>query len=80
MTCKARGDPLGRGREGRGGEVEKREAVIDAKERRDVAVIDMPNAFVQTRLEDDDDKVVMRLCGKLAKLMVKVAPESTPST
>jgi hypothetical protein len=38
-------------------------------------VIDIPNAFVQTRLEDDDDKVVMRLRGKLAELMVKVAPE-----
>jgi hypothetical protein len=50
-------------------------AVINAKERRDVAVIDIPNAFVQTRLEDDDDKVVMRLRGKLAKLMVKVALE-----
>ena len=28
-------------------------AVIDAREGRDVAVIDIPNAFVQTRLEDD---------------------------
>ena len=49
-------------------------AVIDAKEHRHVAVIDIPNAFVQTRL-DEEDKVVMRLRGKLAELMVKVAPE-----
>ena len=34
-------------------------AVIDAHERRDVAVIDIPNAFVQTRLEDDRDKAIM---------------------
>jgi hypothetical protein len=40
-----------------------------------VAVIDIPNAFVQTRLEDDADKAIMRLRGKLAELMVKVAPE-----
>ena len=39
-----------------------------------MAVIDIPNAFVQTRL-DEEDKVVMRLRGKLAELMVKVAPE-----
>jgi hypothetical protein len=50
-------------------------AVIDAKEKRDMAVIDIPNAFVQTRLEDDNDKAIMRLRGKLAELMVKVAPE-----
>jgi hypothetical protein len=50
-------------------------AVIDAREGRDVAVIDIPNAFVQTRLEDDADKAIMRLRGKLAELMVKVAPE-----
>ena len=49
--------------------------VIDAHERRDVAVINIPNAFVQTRLEDDKDKAIMRLRGKLAKLMVKVVPE-----
>jgi hypothetical protein len=50
-------------------------AVINAKEGRDVAVIGIPNAFVQTRLENEEDKAVMRLRGKLAKLMVKVAPE-----
>jgi hypothetical protein len=49
--------------------------VIDAHEGRDVAVINIPNAFVQTCLEVDGDKAIMRLRGKLAKLMVKVAPE-----
>jgi hypothetical protein len=34
-----------------------RTAVIDAKERREVAVIDIPNAFVQTHLECKEDKV-----------------------
>jgi hypothetical protein len=51
-------------------------AVIDAKENRDVAVIDIPNVFVQTRLEDDLDKAIMCLHGKLAELMAKVALES----
>jgi hypothetical protein len=50
-------------------------AIIDAHEGRDVAVINIPNAFVQTRLEDDADKAIMRLRGKLVVLMVKVAPE-----
>jgi hypothetical protein len=29
--------------------------IIDAKEGRDVAVIDIPNAFIQTRVEDEGD-------------------------
>ena len=36
-------------------------AVIDAKEGWEVAIADVPNAFVQTKLQDKDDKVVMRL-------------------
>jgi hypothetical protein len=34
-------------------------AVIDAHEGCDVAVIDIPNVFVQTCLEDDADKAIM---------------------
>jgi hypothetical protein len=34
-------------------------AVIDANKGRNVAVIDIPNAFVQTRLKDDADKAIM---------------------
>jgi hypothetical protein len=49
--------------------------LINAKEERDAAVIDIPNAFIQTRLERDSNKAIMRLCGKLAELMVKVAPK-----
>ena len=50
-------------------------ATIYAKEGRDVAIIDIPNAFVQTIIEDDNDIVIMRLREKLAKLMAATAPE-----
>ena len=50
-------------------------ATIDAAEGRDVITINIPNAFIQTRLDDDSNKVIMWLHGKLAKLMVEVAPE-----
>ena len=36
-------------------------SVIDAFEERDVAIIDIPNAFIQTRIVDDADKAVMRM-------------------
>ena len=50
-------------------------AMIDAAEGWDVATINILNAFIQTRLDDDSDKILMRLHSKLAELMVEVAPE-----
>jgi Reverse transcriptase (RNA-dependent DNA polymerase) len=50
-------------------------ATIDALEGRDVGIVDIPNAFVTTRITNDEDKAIMRLRGKLAELLVKVAPK-----
>ena len=50
-------------------------STIDAKEGRDVAIIDIPNAFVTTRIEDKKDIVTVWLRGKFSKLMVVTAPE-----
>ncbi len=47
-------------------------AAIDAEEGWDVAVIDLPGAFLHA---DMDDLVVMVLRGELAELMAAVAPE-----
>ena len=35
--------------------------IIDAEEERDVAVIDIPNAFIQTKVTNKDEQVVIRL-------------------
>ena len=45
---------------------------IEAEEKRHVAVADIPNAFMQTKM---DDKVDMKLRGKLAEIMVLMTPE-----
>ena len=45
---------------------------IEASEGRDVAVIDLPGAFLHA---DCDDHVVMRFQGRLAELMVLAAPQ-----
>ena len=50
-------------------------ATIDAKEGRDVAIVNILNAFVTTRIEKKDDIATIRLWGKLAELMVVTAPE-----
>ena len=34
-------------------------SIIDAHEGRDVAVIDIPNAFIQTRVQDAKDRVII---------------------
>ena len=50
-------------------------STIDAKEGCDVAIIDIPNALVTTRIEDKKDIVIVWLGGKLTELMVATAPE-----
>ena len=51
--------------------------VIDAQEGRDVAVVDIPNAFVQTVVsEEDTDHRVIVVCirGPLVDILVSIAP------
>lgn len=50
-------------------------AIIDAEEGRDTAVVDIPNAFIQTRVENDKDKVIIRLRGVLVEILLEIAPE-----
>ena len=50
-------------------------SVIDAFEGHDVATINLPNAFIQMCLEDDEDKIILHVHGKLAELLVMVEPE-----
>ena len=48
-------------------------SVTDAKEGRDVATVDMPNAFIQT---EQEGVVHMKLKGDLAEVMEMIAPET----
>ena len=50
-------------------------STIDAAEERYVAVIDIPNSFIQTRIKNDEEKVALRLRGKIADILIKTAPE-----
>ena len=47
-------------------------AVIDAMEGREVAVVDIPGAFMQA---DMDELVHVRLTGKMAELLLEIDPE-----
>eukprot|EP00978_Attheya_sp_CCMP212_P040803 scaffold226459_cov23-Attheya_sp.AAC.2 len=47
-------------------------SVIDAKENRDVAIVDIPGAFMQA---DMDELVHMKLEGKMAELLVMLDPK-----
>lgn len=52
-------------------------AAIEAAEGRDVAIADIPNAFVQTDLIKDDKEVeiIMVIRGQLADLLIEIAPD-----
>jgi hypothetical protein len=53
--------------------------IIDAAEHRDVAVVDIPNAFVQTRVENEKDLVFIKIRGILVDIVVEIAPEAYKS-
>jgi len=50
---------------------------IEAQESRDVAVLDIPNAFVQTVMSDEDKEHCVIVCirGPLVGILVSLAPE-----
>jgi hypothetical protein len=50
-------------------------SIIDAHEGRDVAVIDILNAFIQTQVDDAKDYVIIRITGVIVDWLVKVAPK-----
>ena len=50
-------------------------AAIEAKKGRDVAVMDLPGAFLHA---DNDDELIMTMKVKLAELIVMVAPQIYP--
>jgi hypothetical protein len=48
--------------------------VIDAYEKRDVATVDIPGAFLQTKMPSDK-KVHVVLEGRIAELLAKITPD-----
>jgi hypothetical protein len=49
--------------------------IIDAQENRDVAVMDIPNAFIQTRVEDEKDRAIIRLRVVLVDVLENIAAD-----
>ena len=52
-------------------------ATIDAHEKRKVAIIDVPNAFVQTKIpqKDGEERIIMKIQGIMVDILVKLDPE-----
>jgi hypothetical protein len=48
--------------------------IIDAEEGRDIAVVDIPNAFIQTRVENEKDMAFVNIRGVLVDILVEITP------
>ena len=48
--------------------------VLDAKQRRDVMTLDIPNAFVQTEIPERGDKIIMKIRGRLVDILTEICP------
>jgi hypothetical protein len=49
--------------------------VINALEDQDIAIIDIPNAFVQTVVKDEEHHVIVCIRGPLVDIQVSIAPD-----
>jgi hypothetical protein len=49
--------------------------VIDTLEDQDIAIINIPNAFVQTAIEDEEHHVIVCIRGPLLNILVSIAPD-----
>jgi hypothetical protein len=49
--------------------------VIDAVKGKDVAVVNVPNAFVQTVVDDEEHSIIICIRGPLVDVLVSIAPE-----
>ena len=49
--------------------------MIDAHEGRDNMTADIPNAFIQVPMLEKDEKVIMKITGKLVDILVNMHPE-----
>ena len=49
--------------------------IIDAEEERDIAVINIPNTFILTQVEDEKDMVFIKIRGVLVDILVGISPD-----
>lgn len=50
--------------------------IIDEYENRDVAPVDLPGAFLQTKMPENEDDVYIMLDGRMAELLAKISPDT----
>jgi hypothetical protein len=50
-------------------------SIVDAAENRDVAIVDIPNAFIQTWVENEKGHVIIRIRGVVVDWLVAIAPK-----
>jgi hypothetical protein len=48
--------------------------VIEVKQTRDVMTLDIPNAFIQTNIALDGDKIIMKIRGQLVDILLEICP------
>ena len=50
-------------------------SIVVTLEKRDVAILDIPNAFVQTVVEEKSKRFIIRIRGMLVDMLLKIAPD-----
>ena len=51
-------------------------SMIDVKQERDVASMEIPNAFVQTKVQQGDERIIMKIRGALVDMLQEIDLEN----
>ena len=49
--------------------------VLEAKQQSNIIKADIPNAFVQTDIDQSGEKIIIKMRGELEDILVEVSPE-----
>jgi hypothetical protein len=49
--------------------------IFDVEEGQDVAVIDIPNVFIQTKIDDEAGMAIIKIRGVRVEMLVEIAPD-----
>jgi hypothetical protein len=49
--------------------------IINAKEERDVTIINIPNVFIHMLVEDEEDMAIIKIRGVLVDILIQIAPK-----
>ena len=53
-------------------------SIVNADKNRDIVVINIPNTFIHTRIQEEKNMEIIKLCGVWVNILCKISPNYNP--